>query len=116
MKPGMFRGKVSALLNFRVLTKTISRLCRKKKRNSRALWATSLLFSGSCYGEMLDFGLFSMERDDQRLLGSCVSALGEAGPSAFPPHLYCQEEEGVNESPLWYMIPGVGEAGRAHVS
>lgn len=75
----------------------------------------NLLFSGSWYGKMLDFGSFNMDRDGQRLLRACVPVLGEVEPSAFSPHLCCQEEEGVNEGPWRHMIPGVGGR-RAHVS
>lgn len=71
-----------------------------------------------------DFELFNINRkdkDDQRLLGSCVPAPGEAGPSVFSLHPCCQEEEGVNEGP-WPVLAGtqsqgqVGGSGRACVS
>lgn len=113
----MSRSRVLEAFNLpecRVLTKTISRLCRKRKPQDSL--ATSLLFSGSWYGKMLDFGPFNMDRERQRLLRAHVPALGEAGPSAFSPHLCCQEEEGENEGSWTYVIPGVGRARRAHVS
>lgn len=78
--------------------------------------AASLLFSGSWYGKMLDFGPFNMDRNRQRLLRAHVPGFGEAGPSAFSPHLCCQEEEDVNEGPWTHMIPGVGGARRARGS
>lgn len=74
----MFRGKVAALLNFRVLTKTISRLRRKKKEIPGSFGHKPAVFRLLVRGT-LDFGLFNMKGDDQSLLESCVPALGEAG-------------------------------------